>query len=62
MLRNKDDRLGQRKAMSPGGKRAPYLTDKPAPDDQDEPSSSLPINAHKRMCGQGLVPRLPSFK
>jgi hypothetical protein len=62
MLRNKDDRLTQRKAMSPGGKMPHYLCDLPAPEGQDEPTPAKPLSAHKVMCGAEMPPRLPSFK
>jgi|HubBroStandDraft_5_1064220.scaffolds.fasta_scaffold22301_4 hypothetical protein len=62
MLRNKDDRLRQKAACSPGGKRAHYLTDLPAPEGQDEPTPAKPLSAHKVMCGAEMPPRLPSFK
>ena len=62
MLRNKDDRLMEPRLPCPGGKRAHYLTDLPAPDGQDEPTPAKPISAHKVMCGAEMPPRLPSFK
>jgi hypothetical protein len=61
-FRRRDDRLEQKAACSKGGTRAPYLTDKPAPEGQDQPTQAMPISAHKQMSGQGRVPRLPSFK
>lgn len=62
MLRNKDARLIEPRLPCPGGKIAPYLMDRPAPEGQDEPTPALPVNAHKQMCGQGKVEKLPSFK
>jgi hypothetical protein len=61
-FRRRDDRLEQRKAMSSGGRVAPFLKPLGEVEGQDAPTAALPVNAHKVMGGQGKVPRLPSFK
>ena len=62
MLRNKDDRLTQRAACSPGGKQAPYLTDKVSVA-QMPPTESTLIRQRKQFCGQtGKVAKLPNVR
>src|ERR1700679_2219859 len=52
MLRNKDDRLCMpAAAMSLGGTRAPYLTDRAPPAGQDEPPRKNRTAAHTQLGG-----------